>query len=106
MQQPPASFGVELTSLVIADLKNWNKTAGSADSPSEKILKNPHGFGSFARRRSKKTLIAAVNGMAFGGGVELLLNCDIVIGAEGAPAGLPEVKRFVRSLGIGTRPSR
>ncbi|KAK4054925.1 hypothetical protein OIV83_000849 [Microbotryomycetes sp. JL201] len=77
------------------DLKNWNKTAGSDDSPPSKILRNPHGFGSIARRRSTKVLIAAVNGMAFGGGVELLLNCDIVIGCTGAKLGLPEVKRGV-----------
>lgn len=38
-------------------------------------------------------MIAAVNGMSFGGGTELLLNCDIIVGAEGAPVGLPEVKR-------------
>ncbi|ORY80216.1 ClpP/crotonase-like domain-containing protein [Leucosporidium creatinivorum] len=86
------------------DLKAWNKTAGSSNSPTTKIATNPHGFGSFARRRSKKTLIAAVNGMSFGGGTELLLNCDIVVGCEGAPVGLPEVKRGVVAS-VGAHPT-
>ncbi|KAK4058011.1 hypothetical protein OIO90_000750 [Microbotryomycetes sp. JL221] len=77
------------------DLKNWNQTAGTNDSPTHKIKSNPFGFGSLARRTSNKVLIAACNGMAFGGGVELLLNCDIVIGCQGAKLGLPEVKRGV-----------
>lgn len=70
-----------------------HRTAGTDDSPTSKIVSNPHGFGSIARRRSKKTYIAALNGFAYGGGVELLLNCDIIIGAKGAALGLPEVKR-------------
>lgn len=40
-------------------------------------------------------MIAAVNGGAYGGGVELLLNCDLVIASELAQFALPEVKRGV-----------
>jgi enoyl-CoA hydratase len=36
--------------------------------------------------------IAAINGYAFGGGMELLLACDLVVASEGAVLGLPEVK--------------
>lgn len=36
------------------DLKNWLATKGSRNSPSARINSNPHGFGSMARRRSKK----------------------------------------------------
>lgn len=40
-------------------------------------------------------MIAAVNGSAYGGGVEIILNCDIVVASEDAVFALPEVKRGV-----------
>lgn len=40
---------------------------------------------------SDKPTIAAVNGLALGGGVELLLCCDIRVVADGAKLGLPEI---------------
>lgn len=53
------------------------------------------GFASLARRRCIKPIIAAVNGIAMGGGVEMLLNCDLVVASRDAKLGLPEVKRGV-----------
>jgi len=40
-------------------------------------------------------MIAAVNGPAYGGGMEILLNCDLVIASQNAVFALPEVKRGI-----------
>lgn len=47
------------------------------------------------RRRSVKPLIAAVEGLALGGGFEIALACDLVVAAEGARFALPETRRGV-----------
>jgi enoyl-CoA hydratase len=45
------------------------------------------------RRERRKPVIAAVEGVAFGGGFELVLACDLVVASATALFGLPEVKR-------------
>jgi len=44
------------------------------------------------RRSRTKPLIAAVEGIAFGGGMEIVLACDLVVASREARFGLPEVK--------------
>lgn len=47
------------------------------------------------RRKRRTPLIAAVEGFAFGGGMEIAMACDLVVAASDARFGLPEV-----SLGL------
>jgi enoyl-CoA hydratase/carnithine racemase len=51
----------------------------------------------------KKPSIAALNGYAFGGGLELALGCDIRIAADNAVMGLPETKLGALPGGGGTQ---
>jgi enoyl-CoA hydratase len=51
------------------------------------------GFGGLTKRPPKKPLIAAVEGYALAGGFELVLACDLVVAADNAQFGVPEVKR-------------
>ncbi|KAJ3739641.1 enoyl-CoA hydratase [Lentinula detonsa] len=79
-----------------ADLIEWNKDQQSGKSEEqERVASNRYGFGSISRRQLIKPIIAAVNGGAYGGGTEIVLNCDIVVAGEDAKFALPEVKRGV-----------
>ena len=51
------------------------------------------GFGGLTQAVVRKPLIAAVEGWALGGGFEMVLACDVIVAAQDAKFGLPEVKR-------------
>ncbi len=53
------------------------------------------GFAGFVKHPISKPVIAAVNGFALGGGTELALASDLVVAADSAQFGLPEVKRGI-----------
>jgi len=65
------------------------------------IMSEEHGFANIARRKFPKPIIAAVNGVALAGGCEIVLSCDLVVAAEHAAFGIPEVKRGLVAAGGG-----
>lgn len=51
------------------------------------------GFAGLAERSSDKPLIAAIEGYALAGGLEVALSCDLLVASREARFGIPEVKR-------------
>lgn len=67
--------------------------AAFASGEGEEIVRGAGRFAGFVAAERSKPVIAAVQGAALAGGLELLLACDLAIAAEGAVFGLPEAKR-------------
>jgi enoyl-CoA hydratase/carnithine racemase len=59
--------------------------------------------GFAAVRRCPLPTVAAVAGFALGGGTELALSCDLIVAAEDATFGLPEVRLGLVPAGGGTQ---
>ena len=69
-------------------------TQGAGEGPGTEV---------FVERVYPKPIIAAVNGAAVAGGFGIMLGCDIVVAAEHAVFGLPEVKRGLVGVGATSR---
>lgn len=70
----------------------WDLKAG-AEGEHERMDYGPGGFAGLTELWDlDKPVIAAVNGLAFGGGFELVLACDLVVAAEHVEFALPEGK--------------
>ena len=58
---------------------------------------SPHvegrGFAGIAERPPRKPMIAAIEGYALAGGLEVALSCDVIVAARDARLGIPEAKR-------------
>lgn len=69
------SAGMDLKAFVAGGMPNLDK----------------RGFAGITEFSAKKPLIAAVEGFALAGGLEIALSCDLVVASEGAKLGIPEV---------------
>jgi len=77
------------------DLKYQAESGGRLEIP-------PRGFAGLTSRFDEpKPLIAAVNGVAMGGGFEIALACDLVVAAESAVFALPEPRVGLAALAGG-----
>ncbi|TDZ34995.1 Mevalonyl-coenzyme A hydratase sidH [Colletotrichum trifolii] len=87
-----------------ADLKEWNvrnaaaspsagpvTTAAHPDAKPGQKWPSSSGFGGLSNRDGKKPVVAAVNGLCYGGGMEMIVNADLVYASTAARFGLPEV---------------
>jgi enoyl-CoA hydratase len=59
------------------------------------------GFAGITQRSADKPLIAAIEGFAVAGGLEVALACDLIVASRGARLGIPEVKRGLVAAGGG-----
>jgi enoyl-CoA hydratase len=57
------------------------------------------GFAGITQRAARKPLIAAIEGFAVAGGMEIALSCDLIVAAKGAKLGIPEAKRSLVAAG-------
>jgi enoyl-CoA hydratase len=85
-----------------ADLKRVAQSEGG------QLATKRGGFGGITTRDFPKPIIAAVNGHALAGGFEIVLACDLVVAADDANFGIPEVKRglFAAAGGLIRLPNR
>jgi enoyl-CoA hydratase len=67
----------------------------------ERPIVEGRGLAGFVGAPPRKPLIAAVEGHAVAGGLEVAIACDLIVASRGAAFGLPETKRGLIAAGGG-----
>ncbi len=78
-----------------ADIRDFGKTPNPDEQPAQPV--------GVLMEAAEKPIVAAINGTAFGGGLEHALMCHYRVAAPGAPVGLPEIKIGLLPGGGGTQ---
>jgi enoyl-CoA hydratase len=65
----------------------------------ESVRIGDRGFAGIVRRPPRKPIVAAIEGFAMAGGLEIALACDLIVAGRGARLGLPEVRRSLVAAG-------
>lgn len=97
-EEATANTNTNTNTADLAARVNGNGGDNSSSSGGGSKMRTPSGFAGLSNRGGKKPVVAAVNGLCLGGGMEVALNCDVILAGEDATFGLPEVKRGVIAL--------
>jgi enoyl-CoA hydratase len=81
---------VELWAGVLTGTSEMFSAGSDLTSGGDYVTERGGEYG-IVRRQRRKPLIAAVEGFALGGGLEIVLSCDMVVASSEARFGLPEV---------------
>ncbi len=65
----------------------------------ERPYAGDRGFAGIVQRPPAKPLIAAIEGFAVAGGLEIALACDLIVASRGSRLGVPEAKRSLVAAG-------
>lgn len=83
------------------DLKALSQMDMAALGPDDVPFVEGHGLAGISHRASEKPLIAAIEGSALAGGLEIAIACDLLVVSEEATLGIPEVRRGLAALAGG-----
>jgi len=80
-----------------ANLKEWDNLM-AADIDLKNRMGNALAFKPLSWRLRKKPIIITVNRLAIGGGMEYIVNCNLIVVADTAYFSLPKVKRGISPI--------